>query len=76
MQKGAGPSAAMDKANRDKMFPQGEGAVGKRQAYKIKTLMAIAWLEIQMPKKLCTLRKRKVHNGLQGTRSHLTLIRR
>ena len=34
MQKGAGPSAAMDKANRDKMFPQGEGAVGKRQAYK------------------------------------------
>ena len=32
MQKGAGPNAAMDKANRNKMFLQGEGAVRKGQA--------------------------------------------
>ena len=34
MQKGAGPNAAMCKVNRNKMFPQGEGAVGKGQADK------------------------------------------
>ena len=32
MQKGAGPNAAMDKANRNKMFLQGDGAVRKGQA--------------------------------------------
>ena len=53
MQKGAGPDAAMDKANRNKMLSQGEGTVGKGQVDEssIKTLMAIAWVEIQMPKK-------------------------
>ena len=34
MQKGAGSNAAICKVNRNKMFPQGEGAVGKGQADK------------------------------------------
>ena len=49
IQKGAGPNAAMDKANRNKMFLQGEREqCGKDKLTKssIKTLMAIAWVKI------------------------------
>ena len=54
MQKITVPGATMDKTNGNKIFPQGKAAVGrdKTTATSIKTLMAIAWLGIQMPHKI------------------------
>ena len=58
MQKRTAPCPTMDKTNGNKMLPQGKTAGGggggrdKSTATSIKTLMAIAWVGIQVPHKI------------------------
>ena len=60
----------MDKTNGNKIFPQGKAAVGrdKTTATSIKTLMAIAWLGIQMPHKITYTEEETSPRGTAGYR--------
>ena len=70
MQKITVPGATMDKTNGNKIFPQGKAAVGrdKTTAMSIKTLMAIAWLGIQMPHKITYTEEETSPRGAAGYR--------
>ena len=68
VQKCTSPGATTDKTNGNKMLPQGRTAGGRDEitATSIKTLMAIAWVGIQIPHKISYTKEETSPEGLQG----------